>query len=216
MTKAPVTAGTVFDAIALELTRPASARITMPVDDFRETVETDDGYRYELVNDLVLFSPANSPAERGPNGELEYWLRRYRDTDPQGSILDDTLADQELVTHTGIRRPDRAIWTGLGRCPQVDFDPPSIVVEFVSITTVDRKGEFEAKRHEYGQLGVAEYWILDRFRRTMAVCRGDAIAAVVHEGGVHRTPLLPGFELAFGELLALAERYAASSGTDAR
>ncbi|AMV22553.1 Uma2 family endonuclease [Planctomyces sp. SH-PL14] len=203
----PLTTGTVFDVRASERTRPASARITMPVSEFQDAALYGEDVRYEVFNDLVVLCPATSPAERGPNGELEYLLRAYRDRHPLGGILDDTLADQELVTPAGLRRPDRVIWTELGRTPQIEFDPPSIVVEFVSITTVDRRREFETKRNEYGQLGVAEYWILDRFRRMMVVCRGDVVAAVVPEDGTYETPLLPGFSLPFRDLLKYADRY---------
>ena len=57
-------------------------------------------------------------------------------------------------------------------------------------------------------MGVAEYWVIDRFRRIMTVYRtspdGPAEQVVPAEG-TYRTPLLPGFELPLAGLLKLSD-----------
>ena len=61
------------------------------------------------------------------------------------------------------------------------------------------------------KIKVQEYWIIDRFQRTMTVYfqSGDKVKKkVVRENQTYTTDLLPGFELPLGRLLALADRWA--------
>ncbi len=63
---------------------------------------------------------------------------------------------------------------------------------------------------DHREIGITEYWIIDRFRRTLTVYRGTQAAPelqVVKEGEVYRTPLSPGFELPLAQLLAVADRW---------
>jgi Uma2 family endonuclease len=56
-------------------------------------------------------------------------------------------------------------------------------------------------------LGIAEYWIIDRFRRIMTVVRNTPSGPqdlVVQANETYRTPLLPGFELPLATLLSAA------------
>ena len=79
---------------------------------------------------------------------------------------------------------------------------PAIVVEVLS-----KRGEhrdFVLKREEYRQMGVSEYWILDRYAHAMHVDRkvGDAWEELIlGTDAIHRTDLLPGLEVRVGELL---------------
>jgi len=68
--------------------------------------------------------------------------------------------------------------------------------------------DYQEKRREYRKIGVAEYWIIDRFHRTMTVYRLDGSEQIAHEGETYRTPHLPGFELPLARLLAAADRWA--------
>lgn len=66
-----------------------------------------------------------------------------------------------------------------------------------------------AKRDEYRNAGIAEYWIIDRFPGTLTVLRQPTEPApqvVMHKGQVYSTRLLPGFELPLSQLLAEADR----------
>ena len=74
----------------------------------------------------------------------------------------------------------------------------------------DWRRDYVEKLREHQELGIAEYWIFDRFRRTLTVYRGapdKPVEVVVREGEVYRTPLLPGFELPMARVLAAAERW---------
>jgi hypothetical protein len=83
----------------------------------------------------------------------------------------------------------------------------------VSKSKRDRHRDYEEKRREYLELGIHEYWLIDRFRRILSVFRrqpyvtGSEETLIVAETEVYRTGLLPGFELPLGRLLAIADRW---------
>ena len=189
---------------------PSCAGLRMSPEEFDALTNFDERYRYELVRGVLVVTPIPSEAEADPNEELGYWLRDYRDHHPQGSILNLTLSERYLWTGDSRRRADRLIWAGLGRHPDTAVDIPTIAVEFVSRGKRDWLRDYEEKRREYLALGVAEYWIIDRFRRTLTVYRNPSRAPaeqVVAENEVYHTDLLPGFELPLARLLAVADKW---------
>lgn len=189
-----------------------SAGIRLTPEEFDRLDRSDDRFRYELIHGVLVVSRMPSIAETDPNEELGYLLRMYRDQHPQGSILNATVPERYVYLPDSRRRADRLIWAGLGRLPDIERDVPTIVVEFVSRGKRDWIRDYEGKRGEYLALGVAEYWIIDRFRRTMTVHRrpgAEPAEQVLSADAVFRTPLLPGFELPLGRLLAVADRWPA-------
>jgi Uma2 family endonuclease len=166
------------------------------------------GYRYELINGVLVVSPQPGASERGPNDELGALLRAYRKTPSHRSVIDQTLPEH-TVPATNRRRADRVIWTGLGRVPDLENDIPSIVIEFVSKRRRDALRDYEAKRDEYLAAGVNEYWVIDRFRRIMTVYRQTPFGPtfdIVTERDTYQTDLLPEFILPLSELLAEADQ----------
>jgi Uma2 family endonuclease len=187
---------------------PESNGILMTPREF-DRAEFAEGWRYELINGVLIVSPIPLEQERDPNEELGYLLRTYRDTRPQGSSLDATLFEHTVQTLHNRRRADRVIWAGLGRRPRRE-DTPTIIVEFVSAGKRDWQRDYEAKRDEYLAIGVKEYWVLDRFERTLTgfhLQRGKARKRVVREHQTYKTDLLPGFELPLARLFAPADRW---------
>jgi Uma2 family endonuclease len=180
--------------------------ILMTAEEFDAVEDWDDLYRYELVNGVVIVNPPAGFGETNPNDELGFWLRTYRSSSPHGSHLDGTTFESTVRTAKGRRRADRVIWVGLGRNPVPGRDVPAIVVEFVSRKSRDRKRDHVAKREEYAAAGVHEYWVIDRFQRTMTVYRGNQLVHVVRESETYTTDLLPGFELPLGRLIEVADR----------
>jgi Uma2 family endonuclease len=168
------------------------------------------GWRYELINGVLVVSPIPSRKERHPNDDLGHWLKTYQETHPQGSSLDLTLPEEEIETKQNRRRADRVIWAGLGRDPE-EGEVPTIVIEFVSEGKVDQERDYVAKRAEYREIGVQQYWVVDRFRRSLTVYifggENDE-ERLIPEDQTYATPLLPGFELPLKRLLALADRWA--------
>jgi Uma2 family endonuclease len=169
----------------------------------------EDGWSYELVRGVLIVSPAPSRKERDPNGELERMLRNYQEEHPRGHVLNATFSEEMIFVGDQRRRADRAIWAGLGRLP-APTEPPTIIVEFVSAGRRSRRRDYEEKRSEYLAIGVREYWVIDRFRRTLTVFAPTAAGhrtTTVSEDQVYTTPLLPGFELPLARLLQLADRW---------
>src|SRR5205085_592581 len=84
-------------------------------------------------------------------------------------------------------------------------DVPTIAVEFVSGSRRDRQRDYVEKRQKYIAAGVAEYWIVDRFRRMLTVVRPGPAGPqdqIVAETEKYTRPLLPGFELPVAHRLA--------------
>ena len=161
-----------------------------------------EGWRYELLDGRLIVTPIPLENERDPNGELGYWLRHYRDTNPQGAALDATLFEHTVKTGKNRRRADRVIWAGLGRLPRKG-ETPTIIAEFVSSGRRSRERDYVEKRDAYMAVRVKEYWIIDtrddpeRPSMTVFRRRGKRWQTLhIPSGGSYTTKLLPGFRLA--------------------
>jgi Uma2 family endonuclease len=175
--------------------------------------DCDQRFRYELLHGVVIVSPPPSDGEIDANDELGHLLRLYQAT-PQGKCLDKTLFEREVKTKIGIRRVDRALWIGFGRPINSKRDRATILVEFVSPGRRSARRDYEQKRDEFG---AKEYWVIDRFRRTMTVFfqpPANPPERTVNETEIYTTPLLPGFELPLKPLMELANQYTDDEGTE--
>ena len=184
---------------------PMSAGLRMTIEEFWEADDFDELYRYELIDGVLVVTPPASDSKVNANDTLGYLLRYYKEMNPIGCILDSTMFEREVRTRCGIRRVDRAIWCGLGRLPNSRQDIPTIIVEFVSPGKKAFLRDYEEKRAEYLEIGAKEYWVIDRFQRQMTVFFSpptEPSNRIVTESEIYSTPLLPGFELPLGKLLA--------------
>ena len=187
---------------------PRSAGVLLTTEEF-DRARFVEGWRYELINEVLVVSQIPYLNERDPNEEFGYFLRTYQESHPQGSALDLTIGEQTIETKKNRRRADRVIWAGLGRLPDPN-EPPTIIIELVSKGKINRERDYVAKRAEYREIGVKEYWIIDRFSKTMTVCLFAADRDqehVIAADQTYATTLLPGFELPLRRLLELAERW---------
>jgi Uma2 family endonuclease len=187
--------------------RASSAGLRMSVAEFESMLDFEDGYRFELIHGVVIVTPPASDAEAHPNDILGHLIWSYKESHPSGKCLDGTMFEREVKTSAGIRRVDRAIWIGLGRAPNSRQDVPTIIIDFVSPGKVGFFRDYEEKRDEYLELGCREYWVIDRFRRTMTVFGPANQEHVVLEPQTYSTPLLPGFELPLKRLLLAADAH---------
>jgi len=165
----------------------------------------DPNYTYEIINGVLIVAPPPDIRERDPNEELGYLLRLYRD-DPH-CTMDATVSEHTVCTADDRRRADRVVWVGLGRTPDPSEDVPQIVIEFVSSGRRSTARDYVVKRQEYIGVGVLEYWVIDRFERSMTLFLPGGKSAVVGENAVYTTPLLPGFKLPLSRLFAAADRW---------
>ena len=197
----------IVDEPILRIT-PQMAGTRMSPEEFDAVRDWAEDYHYELVAGVLVAVPPPSECERGPNELLGYWLLHYQEHHPQGAALDYTLPENLIRTPGSRRRADRVIWTGLGRLPKAKQDRPTIAVEFVSAGTRNVRRDYVQKREEYLDLGLREYWIIDRFRRRMTVYRredDEVFELVIREQDVYETPLLSGFQLPLAKLLAISD-----------
>jgi Uma2 family endonuclease len=186
-----------------------SAGMLMTPEEFDAVEDWDEEYRYELVHGVLVVTAIPLPMETGPNEMLGHLLLAHRETHPQGKVLDLTLPEQIVRTRDGRRRADRLIWAGLGRTPHLKRDVPSAAVEFVSAGRRSARRDYVEKRHDYMELGIGEFWIIDRFRRTLTVYRNRPEGPeeiIIAERETYRPPFLPGFELDLARLLAVADQ----------
>lgn len=174
-----------------------------------EAVETwDRSYRFELIHGAVVVSPALTMGGRFARNSFISFLHGYAKTPAGRRTKTIALDEHDLVTSAGVRRADLVIWCGREVSPELKDAVPTIVVEIVSRGRRNRHRDFVEKRAEYFAIGVKEYWIFDRFRRTLTACttgEGDAGRKIVREKERYATPLLPEFSLSIGELLAEAD-----------
>ncbi|HEX7377161.1 MAG TPA: Uma2 family endonuclease [Pirellulales bacterium] len=193
---------------------PRDAGAIMTLDEF-DAADFELGYRYELIHGVLIVTPPPLEEERDANEELGRWLRNYQESHAEGKALNLTLPEQNVRTVGQNRRCDRVIWAGLGRRPRSRGpverrDVPTIVVEFPSSRASDRRREYEEKKSEYRDIGVREYWIIDRFSRLLTVYhrRGErCVKRTIGEVETYHTPLLPGFELPLAKLLTITDQY---------
>lgn len=185
---------------------PSSAGMFMTPKEFDAITDYVRGYRYELIKGVLVVNAIPGPAQANPNEVLGYALRDYQKNHPKGSAIDLTLSEQHIRIGKDRRQADRVVWTGLGRRPRVTKDVPTIAIEFVSAGKRNAVRDYETKRVEYLGVGVIEYWIIDRFRRTLTVHRKTARKPiVVGEFETYETKLLSGFVLHLDEILVAAD-----------
>ena len=60
----------------------------MTPEEFDAAEDWDEDYVYELINGVLIVSPAPSEGERGPNDLLGRLLLNYQEDHPQGAALD--------------------------------------------------------------------------------------------------------------------------------
>ena len=169
--------------------------------------DCDPGFRYELLRGVLIVSPIPSNGHEAIIDELGRLLNDYRIDHDDGAACDGTLPSRYVATFTGRRIADRLIWCGLGRNVNEAEDPPTIAVEVVSEAARDRRRDYLEKRAEYRDAGVAEYWIVDRFARTVTVVEASGAERELGESDPLTTPLLPGFSLIPDDLFREARRW---------
>jgi len=188
---------------------PDSAGLLMTPEEFDAIEDYEENYRYELVNGVLVVLPLPLALVVGANEMLGFLLYQYQTAHPKGITLDLTLPQQYVRTGGARRLGARLIWAGLGRTSTLKRDVPTIAVEFVSAGRQQR--DYVDKLKEYMAAGIREYWIIDRFRRTLTVIHNRPKRPreqVIPEKERYESPLLPGFAVPLAKLLAVADRLA--------
>ncbi len=136
----------------------------------------DDGNRYELVDGELFVTPAPSPAHEMLSSVLHGILAPYVQAHALGHVF-----TPRAVVRTGKSavEPDLMVQPRMPTLPElwVDMPTPWLVVEILSRTTERR--DRQQKRRFYQRIGVAEYWMVDRWDRCIHVVRRDTADLVV-------------------------------------
>ncbi len=131
----------------------------------------DDGNRYELIDGELFVTPAPSSAHEELVAVLDEILSPYVQAEQLGRVY---------ACRAAVRTSDGHVEPDLLVRPITERPPPSwesaptplLVVEVLSKST--RRRDHEQKRGYYLRVGVTEYWIVDRWARTIRVITADA------------------------------------------
>ncbi len=135
----------------------------------------DDGNKYELVDGELFVTPAPSPAHE----RLVLVLHRILTPFVLAEGIGDIYTPRAVVCADGSEvEPDLMVRPSTPKLPETwaDMPTPSLVVEVHSRTT--RRRDLGKKRGFYLRIGVAEYWTVDRWDRTIRVIRRDTADVV--------------------------------------
>jgi Uma2 family endonuclease len=185
-----------------------------PASDTRLTVQDlmlfpDDGKRHEIIDGVHYVTPSPVTRHQAILGRLHLSLGNFLADQPQlGRVF---FAPFDVIfTRWDVVEPDLLVIAG----DQLDIlttknvqGAPAIVVEILSPGT--RKVDESIKRRLFERGGVREYWLIDPELDIVKVYRREAdgsfprVAEFSREADdVLTSPVLPGWSLALGRLLA--------------
>jgi Uma2 family endonuclease len=133
--------------------------------------------------------------------DLDRWLEHA------GRLGEATTQQPVKITNRRGYQPDMS-WFPVEQCAAADSPAdfvglPAIVVEVLSPST--RAFDLVRKRHDYDELGIAEFWIVDPVSQSMLVMRRPTPGAPFDDIEVSKdqaltSPELPGFTVAVSSL----------------
>jgi len=171
---------------------PQYAGLRMTADEYLSL--DDDGFRYELIDGVVVMSPSPGFDHQDVRGEIENQLRNFvkpRKLGWVGSEVDLRLGSKLVY------RPDLLFVSSknhLRRPKRLGF-PPELVVEVLSPSTT--VFDLETKSADYAKFGILEYWIVnpdDGEIRFLHLVRGRYVEAKPTRGKF-ASKAVPGFKL---------------------
>lgn len=168
-------------------------------------MEFVEPFQYERVHGRLVVMPPAGPDHRFVSRPFRrdlsaYWkdhLKLVEDVDVEGWVA--TSPDDD-------RLPDICVYlVGDDAKRRVPHRVPALVFEFVSKRRSDQERDYIHKRDEYHAVGVKEYVIVDRFKRSVLVLtwQPDEYAErTLTEHESYSTPLLPGLTIPLSEAFA--------------
>jgi Uma2 family endonuclease len=131
----------------------------------------DDGNKYELIDGELFVTPAPSPAHEQLASVLLEMLIPYVLSHRLGRVHTPRAVVRRGKSEV---EPDLMVRPATPTLPMkwAKMPTPLLVVEILSGTT--RRRDREQKRRFYQRIGVAEYWMVDRWDRCIHVVRRNA------------------------------------------
>ena len=167
----------------------------------------DDGHRHEILDGEHYVTPAPVPEHQRVSMALSLglgpFIRDHRLGDLLAAPIDVLLSEHDVVQPDllFISRERAAIIT-----EKNIQGAPDLAIEILSAET--RRRDEHLKRRRYEELGVREYWLVDRFRKAIRVYRRGggrfelAAELSAQADDFLTTPLLPGLRLPLAEVFA--------------
>jgi Uma2 family endonuclease len=176
---------------------------------FEEYLSYDDGTdkRYELFNGELIELPPESGENSGILSfvhfqlvllmghlrvrwgvELEVW------GEPSNRYPDLTVIREEHVQQLRSRNTIR-----------LSMEPPLLVIEAVSPGEINRERDYVAKRKQYQERDIPEYWLIDRVQQTVTVL--ELTGGIYQELGVFsgsdpiQSSVISGLQMTAGQVL---------------
>ena len=176
---------------------------------FEEYLSYDDGTdkRYELFNGELIELPPESGENSGILSfvhfqlvllmghqqvrwgvELEVW------GEPSNRYPDLTVIRSEHIQQLRSRNTIR-----------LSMEPPLLVIEAVSPGEINRERDYVAKRKQYQERDIPEYWLIDRTQQTVTVL--ELAGGIYQELGVFsesdqiQSSVISGLSLTAGQIL---------------
>jgi len=154
---------------------------------------------YELIDGVVCMSPSPLPLHQKVAARITGQITAYLDAHPVGEVF----VEVDVFLSEGPRggdlvyRPD-IVFVRNERLPRgLDriTGAPDLVVEIVSDTS--RRYDHETKKGDYERCGVAEYWLIDPYRKEMKFyhLKQDRYLVMAPRGDSLPSDAIPGFSL---------------------
>jgi len=180
-----------------------------------EYLAYDDGSDklYELFNGELI----EVPPESGFNVELATYvllqlapLVGYQRVRGHGLELEVRGEPRNRFPDLAVIREDHIALLKPRNTIRLTMPPPLLVVEIVSPGELQRNRDYVAKRTQYENLSIPEYWIIDPQEQTVAVftLQGDRYleAKILTDRDRLSSPQLPTLDLAIADLFTPVER----------
>jgi Uma2 family endonuclease len=185
---------------------PADHGRRMTLEEFRDAKE-EPGYRYELARGVLEVIDIPKTPHRRVVSNLFSLAAIYKHEHPgvidyfgSGTEVRVWIVAKDLARHLDFG----IVFVGAPRDEVGDLQP-YLVAEVVSASS--KKRDYQAKRHDYLQYGIREYWIVDPLRRQVTVLlrQGEGANAAWAERAfkdaeVIESPHLPGLATTVAEL----------------
>jgi Uma2 family endonuclease len=188
----------------LLLLTPQDAGVRLTRDEFA-AASYQEPYIYERVRGrLVVMSPAG-PEHRQVSRPFRRELGLYWGLHPD-VVEDVDVEGWVATTEDDDRIPDICVYLVASSSHQaIPYRVPDLIFEFVSGERSDQERDYIDKRAEYHAIGVKEYVIVDRFKRSALVLiwqPGDYAECTLGASDAYTTSLLPGLTVALREAFA--------------
>lgn len=192
-----------YHEASLTLRDPEYAGLRMDADEYLAL--PDDGFKYELIDGVVLMSPAASFGHNDVAGMVEYLIRDFLIKSPVGSVVHET--DVRFAGDL-VYRPDLSYVSNerASIITTIIEGPPDLIVEVVS--RHNRPLDVRTKRRDYERFGVREYWIIDPADKTLTFLRlvNGQYAEIQPEADAFASEAIPGFRLNLAPIRTKFER----------